>query len=124
MKRIHLVSLLFASIFMSSCNNGEIKTLNEKVDSLTEANIRLQNELDCYKLNPKKVLVDIEQNYADKDYSKLDSNLNLLKQYHPDSPALEAAKKIQDQAIKDQEAESEYYKRKVAEARKKRDKED
>lgn len=121
MKRIHLVSLLFASIFMSSCNNGEIKTLNEKVDSLTEANIRLQNELDCYKLNPKKVLVDIEQNYADNDYSKLDSNLNLLKQYHPDSPALEAAKKIYDQAIKEQR---EYYKRKVAEARKNRDKED
>ena len=93
MKRKHLVSFLLLSAIMSSCNNGEIKTLNKKVDSLTMANIQLQKELDGYKHSPAKVLADIKQNYSDKEYSKIEYNLNLLKQYHPESSEFEAAKK-------------------------------
>ena len=104
MKRKHLVSFLLLSAIMSSCNNGEIKTLNKKVDSLTMANIQLQKELDGYKHSPAKVLADIKQNYSDKEYSKIEYNLNLLKQYHPESSEFEAAKKIQEQVLKDQEA--------------------
>lgn len=104
MKRKHFVSFLFLTVILSSCNNGEINTLNEKVDSLKKANIELQKELDGYKYSPAKVLADIKQNYADKQYSKIDENLNLLKQYHPESSEFEAARKIKDQAVKDQEA--------------------
>lgn len=111
MKRMKNCFVFFLSVVLSSCNNGEIKTLNEKVDSLTNANtelqktnIELQKELDGYKHSPAKVLADIKQNYADKEYSKIDANLNILKLYHPESSEFETAKKIQDQALKDQEA--------------------
>ena len=65
MKRKLVVSVLFLCFVLSSCNNGEIKKLNEKVDSLKTANIKLQKELDNYKYSPAKVLANINQNYTD-----------------------------------------------------------
>lgn len=103
MKSRYFVSFLFLSIILSSCNNGEIKNLNEKIDSLTKANTELQKEVNGYKLSPAKLLADTKQSYADKAYYKVKENLNLLKQYHPESPELEAVQKIQDQVTKDLE---------------------
>lgn len=103
MKTKHFYFLLVVGVFLTSCNNGEIKSLSEKVDSLTKANSTLQKELEGYKYSPAKVLADIKQNYSDKNYSKIKTNLDLLKKYHPESPEMTDAKSIYAQSLKDQE---------------------
>lgn len=104
MKILHFVPILLLSGCLYSCNNGEIKTLNEKIDSLVKANVKLQKELDIYKYSPAKLLAEIRQNYTDKQYSSINKNFDMLKRYHPESSEFEEAKKIKEQAIKDQEA--------------------
>ena len=103
MKKKYFVLFMFLSVVLSSCNNSEIKTLNEKIDSLEMANTLLQHELEAYKYSPAKVLADIKQHYEDKQYSKIDEAINFLKSFHPESSELEAAKKIKVLAVKAQE---------------------
>lgn len=101
----HLV-YLFMFICMSSfvsCNNEEIKSLNEKIDSLTKANAVLQKELNGYRYSPEKLLADIKQGYEKKNYSSIKTNLALLQKYHPEAQELTVAKSIYEQSIKDQE---------------------
>ena len=103
MKTKHFYLLFVLGVFLTSCNNGEIKSLSEKVYSLTKANSALKKELEGYKYSPLKVLADIKQNYSDKNYSKIKTNLDLLKKYHPESPEMVDAKNIYAQSVKDQE---------------------
>lgn len=105
-----IISSVALSFLLISCNSGELKHLNEQVDSLqkvvdslTVYNAQLQKELDGYKQNPAKVLADIQQDYSEKNYSSIKTNLDLLKQYHPESQEYTKAKSIYDQSLTDQE---------------------
>lgn len=110
MKKVNLTIIIIASVLLASCNGNEIKTLNEKVDSLSKVNKSLKQELEgCkhelegYKYNPAKVLADIKLNYAAKKYSDIKVNLDVLQKYHPESSEYDAAKSIYAQSLKDQE---------------------
>lgn len=98
------MSLIFMG-FVSCGDDGQIKNLEERIDSLQTANKTLQEELDAYKYSPAKLLADIRQYYAKKDYFNVKENMYLLQKYHPDASEYADANKIYKQALKDEEVE-------------------
>ena len=79
-------------------------SLTAECKKLKETNAALQKELEGYKYNPARLLANIRENYAGKDYTELKKNLDLLHQYHPNANEYTTAKDIYEQGLKDQEA--------------------
>lgn len=106
------IGFMAAIVLLTSCvGKGEYDAQVSKVDSLTavcesleEANMALQNEVESYKLSPSRLLANIRENYKDKKYAELKKNLDLLQQYHPDTQEYATAKGVYEQGLKDQES--------------------
>lgn len=107
---------MFSLVILTSCNEGKIDSLNEKIDSLVTANTTLQRELDNYKLSPAKLLAEIEEDYKNKHYASIKINLGLLKDYHPESTEYISAKEIYEQSLKDIEISKKKAKEKAEKA--------
>ena len=103
MKKIFLITTSIICTSLTSCNSNETKVLSKKVDSLQIVNANLKKELEGYKYSPAKILADIKNNYASKQYAKIKQNLALLQRYHPECSEYEIARSINEKALKDQE---------------------
>ncbi len=110
MKKLFGIVMFAAIVLLSACvSKGEYDAQVKKVDSLTAVckaiannNIALVEELDGYKNDPERVLTQIRENYKEKDYISMKSNLDRLHQYHPEAPEYAIANGIYQQAVKEQ----------------------
>ena len=107
------IGVISAVVLLTSCGVEQQKynAQVEKVDSLTTVcesltvvNAAIQTELQGYKYSPSRLLAAIRENYANKQYTTLKENLDLMHQYHPDAQEYTTANDIYQKGLKDQEA--------------------
>ena len=109
MKKIFV--LMTAILVLTGCvEKSKYDAQVKKVDSLTavcnelkETNATMLEELNGYKYSPAKLLANIRENYANKEYTTLKDNLDQLQRYHPDAQEYATANDIYQQGLKDQE---------------------
>ena len=111
MKKIFM--MMAAAMLLTGCGVDQKKydAMAEMTDSLfvecnklKQQNAAMQKELDGYRLNPVKLLKDIQGNYSNKQYGELKKNLDLLHQFHPEAPELATANGLYNRGLKEQEA--------------------
>ena len=112
MKKTTYLMLTF-SMILTSCGidkkkyDAEVEkvtNLTNQLDTLKKEMTAMQIELDGYRYSPAKLLADIKAAYSNKEYSEITSLMENMTKFHPDADEYKAARAIQSQAEKDQEA--------------------